>query len=165
MLVLNRHQWYQIGNKVVIDVYAKNQPKDAVSVQLSGEDSHLRITIAAQPGAAAAAGGSSSQVAAQQQDQPALQDQEKQQHEGEDYVLELELFSKVHPDQIKVEVLKTKVEVGLVKAQPNLSWPSLEKKAKGPAAAGVAAAAVEQGPPRQYPTSKPTKDWSKVEGE
>jgi hypothetical protein len=65
-------------------------------------------------------------------------------------------------------VLKTKVEISLLKVQPTLSWRSLEKGAAGPAAAGVAAAAVapeqQQGPPRAYPSSKPTRDWGKVEG-
>jgi hypothetical protein len=50
-----RHQWYQLGNKVVIDVYAKNLPKDAVTVQLSGEDDKLNISIKAQPSSTAAA--------------------------------------------------------------------------------------------------------------
>jgi hypothetical protein len=69
-------------------------------------------------------------------------------------------------DKVKAEVLKTKVEVSLLKGKPALSWRSLEKGAAGPAAAGVAAAAVapEQGPPRAYPSSKPTRDWGKVEG-
>jgi hypothetical protein len=65
-------------------------------------------------------------------------------------------------------VLKTKVEISLLKAQPTVAWRSLEKGAAGPAAAGVAAAAVapeqQQGPPRAYPSSKPTRDWGKVEG-
>eukprot|EP00879_Flechtneria_rotunda_P009516 GHRR01009960.1.p1 GENE.GHRR01009960.1~~GHRR01009960.1.p1 ORF type:complete len:298 (+),score=146.14 GHRR01009960.1:507-1400(+) len=147
-----RHQWYQIGNKVVVDVYAKNQPKDAVSVQLSDDGTHLSINIAA-PTAAAAAGASSkgsSQAA-------------------EDFVLEFTLFGKVSQN-IKVEVLKTKVEIAMVKEQANISWPTLEKSGKGMAvpAASVAAAAVpaeSQGAPRLYPSSKGPKDWSKVEAE
>jgi hypothetical protein len=84
-----RHQWYQIGSKVVIDVYAKNLPKDAVAVQLTGEDDKLKITIAAQP-AAAGAGSSSSSQAEQQQQQAA---------DDEDFVLEFDLFSKVVPGE------------------------------------------------------------------
>lgn len=69
----------------------------------------------------------------------------------------------------QVEVLRTKIEVTMTKAQPNQLWSSLEKGAKGPLAAGVgtavAAAAADQGAPRLYPSSKGPKDWSKVEGE
>jgi hypothetical protein len=71
----------------VIDVYAKNLPKDAVALQLTGEDDKLKITIAAQP-AAAAAGASSSQA---EQQQPGGDDEE--------FVLELDLFSKVVPGE------------------------------------------------------------------
>lgn len=71
-----RHQWYQLGNKVVIDVYAKNLPKDAVAVQLSGSDNDkLHICIKAQPSSSTA---------------PAAAD--------EDYVLDLHLFDKVGSD-------------------------------------------------------------------
>ncbi len=74
-----RHQWYQLGNKVVIDVYAKNLPKDAVTVQLSGSDNdRLHISIKAQP--------SSSTDAAVE----------------EDYVLDLHLFDKVRFDGVAV---------------------------------------------------------------
>lgn len=72
-----------------------------------------------------------------------------------------------HAGSVKAEVLKTKLEVSLLKAQPGLNWRSLEKGAAGPAAAGVAAAAAaapEQGPSRAYPSSKPTRNWDKVEG-
>ncbi|KAF6262019.1 hypothetical protein COO60DRAFT_1699571 [Scenedesmus sp. NREL 46B-D3] len=58
------HQWYQIGSKVVIDVYAKNLPKDAVAVQLTGEDDKLKVTIAAQPAAAGASQQQSNRAAA-----------------------------------------------------------------------------------------------------
>lgn len=147
-----RHQWYQLGNKVVIDVYAKNLPEDAVAVQLTGTDNDkLHICIAAQQ--------PSSSSGAQQP--PAAAD-------GEDYVLELDLFEKVSTEvPIKVEVLRTKVELTLVKANNAIHWNSLEKGAKGPVAAGVAAAAVapqETTNVRQYPSSKGPKDWSKVEG-
>jgi suppressor of G2 allele of SKP1 len=144
-----RHQWYQLGNKVVIDVYAKNLPKDAVTVQLSGEDDKLNISIKAQPSSTAAA---------------AVE---------EDYVLDLHLSDKVSAEApIKTEVLRTKVEITLVKANTSIHWHTLEK-GKGPAAAGVAVAAPaapqqEQAPPanvRQYPSSKGPKDWSKVEAE
>jgi hypothetical protein len=166
-----RHQWYQLGNKVVVDVYAKNQPKDAVTVQLTGSSNDkLRICIAAQPS------GSSGQ----QQQPPAAAAAAGGEEEGEDYVLELDLFDAVLAEApLKFEVLRTKVEVTLVKSKPNIHWHTLEK-GKGPAAAGVAVPAAapaaaagvatpqqqQQAPANvlQYPSSKGPKDWSKVEG-
>eukprot|EP00775_Hariotina_reticulata_P008293 gene8293-8479_t len=154
----SKYQWYQLGSKVVIDVYAKNQPKDAVAVQLSDDNSKLRIVIAAQ------------------QEQPlsssAGASEQAQQHEAaehpETYTLELELFGQVAPE-VKVEVLKTKVEITMQKAAATSSWRSLEKSSAGPAPAGVGAAAVpaaEPAAPRSYPSSsKSHKDWSKVEAE
>lgn len=142
-----RHQWYQLGPKVTIDIYAKNQQQDAVKADLTNNNSQLKITIT---------GGSSSSAAA-------AGDQQQQQ---DDYVLDLDLFDAVQPD-MKIEVLRTKVEITLTKAKATQSWPQLEKgAAKGPAVAGVsaAAAAAESTGPRMYPSSKGPKDWSKVEG-
>lgn len=67
------------------------------------------------------------------------------------------------------------IHVLLWQANPAIQWHTLEK-GKGPAAAGVAVAAVAPQQQqeaaaagasvvRQYPSSKGTKDWSKVEGE
>jgi hypothetical protein len=73
-----RHQWYQLGNKVVIDVYAKSLPKDAVSVELTGSDSDkLRICVKAQPSSSSSSAGGAAAA------------------DEEDYVLELDLFDKV----------------------------------------------------------------------
>jgi hypothetical protein len=47
---MRRHQWYQIQNKVVVDVYAKNMPKERVDVKLDGS-AHLIISIKADPAA------------------------------------------------------------------------------------------------------------------
>jgi hypothetical protein len=83
------------------------------------------------------------------------------------YLVHMTCVACCRADKVKAEVLKTKVEISLLKAAPNVSWRSLEKGAAGPAAAGVAAAAApeqQQGPPRAYPSSKPTRDWGKVEG-
>lgn len=79
-----RHQWYQLGPKVTIDIYAKNQKQDAVTVELSNDNSHLKVTIAA----AAAAAGSNGAT--------------EQQQAEEDYVLELDLFGQVQPE-VKVK--------------------------------------------------------------
>lgn len=77
-----RHQWYQLGPKVTIDIYAKNQKQDAVTVELSNDNSHLKVTIAA---AAAGSNGAT-----------------EQQQAEEDYVLELDLFGQVQPE-VKVK--------------------------------------------------------------
>ena len=50
---LHRHQWYQIQNKVVVDVYAKNMPKERVDVKMEG-NARLLISIKADPATAAA---------------------------------------------------------------------------------------------------------------
>lgn len=42
-LVHPRHQWYQLQNRVTLDVYAKNLGKDQVRV--SFKDSHLTLVI------------------------------------------------------------------------------------------------------------------------
>jgi hypothetical protein len=187
-----------------VDVYAKNLPKDAVTVQLGGADNDsLAITIPEQQqqqqqqqgggggsgSAAAGAAGTSAAAAVTGAGTAA----ESAADAGGDYVLQLDLFGAVSPEvPPKVEVLRTKVEITLIKAQPNVHWPALEKGGKGPGAAGVAAAAPaaaaqapaaavsgagqqqpsqqqqqqqQQGPPRVYPSSKGAKDWSKVEGE
>lgn len=102
-----RHQWYQLGSKVVVDVYAKNLSKDAVAVQLEGSDNDkLRITIKAQPGSSSSSGGQQQPAAAAAADE-------------EDFVLELDLFEKVAGEPpVKVEVLRTKVEITMVKVRP-----------------------------------------------
>jgi hypothetical protein len=69
---------------VVVDVYAKNLPKDAVSVQLTGADSdQLRICVKAQPSSSSSSSAADAAAAAAAA------------AEEEDYVLELDLFGKV----------------------------------------------------------------------
>lgn len=81
----------------------------------------------------------------------------------EEYKLDVELYGKVVPERCRAEVLSTKVEINLVKAD-NTAWPSLEKSDKV-AAANYSTPGTEA--PLQYPTSyrKQTKDWDKVEEE
>lgn len=57
-------------------MYAKNLPKDAVAVQLTGADK-LRICVKAQPSSSSSAGTAAAAA------------------DEEDYVLELDLFDKV----------------------------------------------------------------------
>eukprot|EP00798_Chlamydomonas_sp_ICE-L_P001463 gene1463-32840_t len=80
----------------------------------------------------------------------------------EDYKLDVELYGKILPDKSKYEVLKTKVEITLVKAD-TVQWGSLEKS-------NVLAAPNYSDPaqaPVQYPSSytKAPKDWEKVDSE
>ncbi|GLC45039.1 hypothetical protein PLESTM_001680100 [Pleodorina starrii] len=80
----------------------------------------------------------------------------------EDYKLDVELYGKVIPAQCRYEVLSTKVEITMVKAD-QLQWGSLEKSSKV-AAPNYSTPGTEA--PRQYPSSYgKQKDWSKVESE
>jgi CS domain len=152
-----RHQWYQLGGKVVVDVFAKGQRPEDVRVDVTDDDdagSRLRIVIAdteqqQEQQVAAGAGG------------------------GTDYVLELALHGRVLPDAVRTEVLRTKVEVSLTKAVPGQAWPALDRGCQGVGAAGVGVAAGgasassdggSGGVARLYPSSKGPKDWGKVEG-
>ncbi|KAE9459504.1 hypothetical protein C3L33_08525, partial [Rhododendron williamsianum] len=79
---------------------------------------------------------------------------------GEDkYHFQPRLFGKVVPDKCRFEVLSTKVEIRLVKAEA-INWPSLEYSKE------VAVPHVNVSPALKtpsYPSSKPrTKDWDKL---
>lgn len=93
-----RHQYYQLQNRVTVDVYAKNRRREDVTVEFT--DSHLCITIADESGVAA-----------------------------EEYKLDVDLYGKVDPAACKFEVLRTKIEITMTKAD-NVQWGSLEKSAK-----------------------------------
>lgn len=82
---------------------------------------------------------------------------------NEEYKLDVELYGKVVPEQCKYEVLSTKVEITLAKAD-TLQWPTLEKSNKV-AAANYSTPGTDA--PAQYPTSavRKAKDWSKVDQE
>mmetsp|Transcript_5272 Transcript_5272/g.11551 ORF Transcript_5272/g.11551 Transcript_5272/m.11551 type:complete len:392 (+) Transcript_5272:110-1285(+) len=124
-----RHQWYQLQNKVTVDVYAKNIAKEAVSCHF--EQQHLNFAI-------------------------------KDAEGGEEYKLDVDLYGKIFPEQCKVEVLKTKIEVTMVKAD-NTQWGTLEKSNKVVAPNYSTPGTTVQG---KYPTSyKKPKDWDKVETE
>ncbi|KAI8546277.1 hypothetical protein RHMOL_Rhmol07G0104700 [Rhododendron molle] len=79
---------------------------------------------------------------------------------GEDkYHFQPRLFGKVVPDKCRFEVLSTKVEIRLVKAEA-INWPSLEYS-KEVAVPHVNAPPALKTP--SYPSSKPrTKDWDKL---
>uniref|UniRef100_A0A1J3IHS7 Protein SGT1-like protein B n=1 Tax=Noccaea caerulescens TaxID=107243 RepID=A0A1J3IHS7_NOCCA len=82
----------------------------------------------------------------------------------EAYHFQPRLFGKIVPEKCRYEVLGTKVEIRLAKAEI-ITWASLEY-GKGQAILpkpNVASAVVSQRP--VYPSSKPGKDWDKLEAE
>ncbi|XP_010541237.1 PREDICTED: protein SGT1 homolog A-like [Tarenaya hassleriana] len=83
---------------------------------------------------------------------------------GEDgYHFQPRLFGKIIPEKCRYEVLSTKVEIRLAKADV-ITWTSLEYS-KAPAVAlkpNVASAAIQR---PAYPSSKAIKDWDKLEAE
>lgn len=125
-----RHQYYQLQNKVTVDIYAKNIPRESVSCEF--QETRLLVTIRDSAG-------------------------------GEDYLLDVELYGKIRPDQCKFEVLKPKIEVTMTKAD-TLQWGSLEKSnciaAPNYSTPGTTA-------PAQYPSSytKAPKNWDAVDSE
>jgi suppressor of G2 allele of SKP1 len=179
-----RHQWYQVGDKMVVDVFAKALTPDRFRAAFT--DSRLTLTVLRDPSApapaaaAAASDGSAGDAAAAEGDAAA-----EGKADGPEWELDVELFGGVNAAACKFEILRTKVEVTLPKTEPGKAWPSLERSAApalampavgsgggsgsgGGAAAPVAAApAAAAGPPRVYPTShvKGPKDWSAIETE
>ncbi|KAG1678263.1 hypothetical protein FOA52_013884 [Chlamydomonas sp. UWO 241] len=126
-----RHQYYQLQNRVMVDVYAKNKRREDVIVEFT--DSHLCITIADESGAA-----------------------------EEEYKLDVDLYGKVDPTACKFEVLRTKIEITMTKAD-NVQWGSLEKSAKI-AAPNYSTPGTTA--PAKYPSSgKAPKDWDKLDSE
>ncbi|KAH0910589.1 hypothetical protein HID58_033910 [Brassica napus] len=81
----------------------------------------------------------------------------------EAYHFQPRLFGKIIPEKCRYEVLSTKVEIRLAKAE-TITWASLEY-VKGQALLPKpnVASAVSQRP--VYPSSKPAKDWDKLEAE
>uniref|UniRef100_A0A1J3FVZ0 Protein SGT1 homolog n=1 Tax=Noccaea caerulescens TaxID=107243 RepID=A0A1J3FVZ0_NOCCA len=81
----------------------------------------------------------------------------------ETYYLQPRLFAKIIPEKCRYEVLSTKVEIRLAKADV-ITWPSLEH-GKGPAVLPKpnVSSGVSQRP--AYPSSKKVKDWDKLEAE
>ncbi|XAR55097.1 hypothetical protein NMG60_11030486 [Bertholletia excelsa] len=81
------------------------------------------------------------------------------------YHFQPRLFGKIVPDKCKFEVLSTKVEIRLAKAEP-INWTSLEYQKE---AAVLQRINVTSSPGVQkptYPSSKPrTTDWEKLEAQ
>ncbi|KAI8467821.1 MAG: SGS domain-containing protein [Monoraphidium minutum] len=171
-----RHQWYQLGNKVVVDVYAKGLDPARFTAAFGERTLRLAVARTAAAGVGDAAAGG----------------------EGPEWELDVQLFGAVDVGACKYEVLRTKVEVTLPKVEPGRAWPTLEKSDKpalplaapapapapaampaAPGAEGAAGASgsaggaggsgggAAGGPPRAYPSShvKNPKDWSALERE
>ncbi|GAB4820816.1 hypothetical protein N2152v2_007862 [Parachlorella kessleri] len=122
-----RHQWFQMPDKVEVNVLAKGLKKEQVSVSIEPE--RLRVAINSPDG-------------------------------QEDYSLDVALHAAVVPARSKYEVLSTKVEVKLAKAEPK-QWASLDTA--GQQLAVGAAVPVAAPPPAPYAGKK--VDWDKVEAE
>ncbi|RYR56111.1 hypothetical protein Ahy_A05g021902 [Arachis hypogaea] len=84
---------------------------------------------------------------------------------GEDpYVFQPRLFGKIIPSRCRYEVLSTKIEIRLVKADP-IHWTSLEFTRATVPQMVVAPSATGINRPT-YPSSKPTRvDWDKLEAQ
>ncbi|KAI9160299.1 hypothetical protein LWI28_006951 [Acer negundo] len=83
---------------------------------------------------------------------------------GEDaYQFQPRLFGKIIPAKCKYEVLSTKVEIRLAKAE-QIQWTSLEFSGQSAVPVRVISSATGSQRPT-YPSSKPTKDWDKLEAE
>ncbi|XP_054787635.1 protein SGT1 homolog [Prosopis cineraria] len=82
---------------------------------------------------------------------------------GEDgYTFQPRLFGKIIPARSRYEVLSTKIEIRLAKAEP-LQWTSLEFTGQITVQRQVNASS---GPRPTYPSSKPTRvDWDKLEAQ
>ncbi|KAI3704857.1 hypothetical protein L1987_75086 [Smallanthus sonchifolius] len=82
---------------------------------------------------------------------------------GEDpYIFQPRLFGKIVPTKCKFEVLSTKVEIRLTKAE-SIHWTSLEF---GQNSLVVQRSNVSTGNQRPtYPSSRPTRDWDKLEAQ
>ncbi|XP_018838600.1 protein SGT1 homolog [Juglans regia] len=83
---------------------------------------------------------------------------------GEDvYHFQPRLFGKIIPSNCRYVVLSTKVEVRLAKAEP-INWTALEFSNTNIVPQRVNASVIGSQRPT-YPSSKPKKDWDKIEAD
>lgn len=83
----------------------------------------------------------------------------------EAYHFQPRLFGKIIPAKCRYEVLITKVEIRLAKAEP-IHWTSLEFSQGAVVPQRVNASSVTGSPRPTYPSSKPTRvDWDKLEAQ
>ncbi|KAL5222104.1 hypothetical protein ABZP36_026817 [Zizania latifolia] len=82
----------------------------------------------------------------------------------EPYHFQPRLFSKIIPEKSKYQVLFTKVEIRLAKAE-QITWTSLDYKGKPKAVPQNIASPAASAQRPSYPSSKAKKDWDKLEAE
>ncbi|KAL5228896.1 hypothetical protein ABZP36_017161 [Zizania latifolia] len=82
----------------------------------------------------------------------------------EPYHFQPRLFSKIIPEKSKYQVLSTKVEIRLAKAE-QVSWTSLDYKGKPKAVPQKIVSPATSAQRPSYPSSKSKKDWDKLEAE
>ncbi|KAL3521576.1 hypothetical protein ACH5RR_019725 [Cinchona calisaya] len=80
----------------------------------------------------------------------------------EAYTFQLRLFGKIIPATCRYEVLSTKIEIRLAKAEA-IHWTSLEFSRDNLALQRINVSSDTQRP--TYPSSKATKDWDKLEAQ
>lgn len=81
-----------------------------------------------------------------------------------EFELDVDLYGRIVASASRVEVLRSKVEITMTKADKHSNWATLQKSSK--VAAPKYSAPTAPSATRQYPTSvKAPKDWSKVESE
>ncbi|CAH8362031.1 unnamed protein product [Eruca vesicaria subsp. sativa] len=81
----------------------------------------------------------------------------------EAYHLQPRLFGKIVPEKCRYEVMSTKIEIRLAKAEI-ITWASLEH-GKGPVVLPKPNVSTEVSVRPAYPSSKKVKDWDKLEAE
>uniref|UniRef100_A0A0E0JLD0 Protein SGT1 homolog n=1 Tax=Oryza punctata TaxID=4537 RepID=A0A0E0JLD0_ORYPU len=82
----------------------------------------------------------------------------------EPYHFQPRLFSKIIPDKSRYQVLSTKVEIRLAKAE-QITWTSLDYDKKTKAIPQKIISPAESAQRPSYPSSKSKKDWDKLEAE
>ncbi|XP_031269390.1 protein SGT1 homolog B-like [Pistacia vera] len=82
----------------------------------------------------------------------------------EAYHFQPRLFGKIIPTKCRYDVLSTKVEIRLAKAEP-IHWTALEFTKENPVLQRVNVSSVTGSQRPTYPSSKPTKDWDKLEAQ
>ncbi|XP_058779150.1 protein SGT1 homolog [Vicia villosa] len=85
---------------------------------------------------------------------------------GEDaYVFQTRLFGKIIPSRCRYEVMATKIEIRLAKAE-SINWKSLEFTTEATVAPRAIASSVTGTQRPTYPSSKPKRvDWDKLEAQ
>ncbi|KVI04690.1 CS domain-containing protein [Cynara cardunculus var. scolymus] len=137
-----RHEYYQKPEEAIVTIFAKGIPAESVSVNF-GEQIvcwHFNFN--------STFNGLSVTI-----DVP-----------GEEaYIFQPRLFGKIIPAKCRYIVLSTKIEIRLAKVEP-IHWTSLEFSKD---TLVVRSSSVSSGGNQRpvYPSSKPTKDWDKLEAQ